>query len=100
MSQSARYRTAQVHVRDLKDFWVHLAAFVVANAGMMTVNLVQQPDKLWFHWVLLGWGAGLLLHGFKMFGGGIAKNWEEKKIQEIVKRDEAHDAARSKSSTT
>ncbi len=94
MTETARYQTAQKQVRELKDFWVHLAAFVVANAGMMTLNLVQRPDKLWFHWVLLGWGAGLLLHGFKVFGGGIAKNWEEKKIQEIVKRDAEKEGSR------
>jgi hypothetical protein len=100
MTETQPYQAARKHVRELKDFWIHLAAFLVANTGMTTLNLIQQPDKLWFHWVLMGWGAGLLLHAFKVFGGGIAKNWEEKKIQEIVKRDEMKETSRSNSSTT
>ena len=88
MTDIDRYRMASKHVRKLKDFWIHLAAFLVVNAGLLTLNLVKQPDKLWFQWVLLGWGAGLLLHAFLSFGGGIGKNWEERKINQIVKRDE------------
>jgi hypothetical protein len=97
MTDTDRYQVAQKQVQKLKEFWVHLAAYVVVNAGLATLNLVQTPDKLWFQWVLMGWGAGILLHSFQVFGGGLAKNWEEKKIQELVKRDEAKEAARSKS---
>ena len=100
MTETERYQVAQKHVQKLKDFWIHLAVFVVVSAGLTTLNLVKTPDKLWFQWVLLGWGAGILLHCFQVFGGGIAKNWEEKQIQAIVKRDEAKDASRTKSSTT
>lgn len=96
MTETERYQVAQKHVQKLKDFWIHLAVFVAVNAGLTTLNLVRTPERLWFQWVLLGWGAGILLHCFQVFGGGVAKNWEEKKIQAIVKRDEAIDAVRSK----
>ncbi len=95
MTETDRYQVAQKQVQKLKEFWVHLAVFVIVNAGLTTLNLVQTPDKLWFQWVILGWGAGILLHCFQVFGSGFARNWEEKKIQEIVKRDEAKDAART-----
>jgi len=88
MTDTDRHQMARKHVRKLKDFWIHLVAFLVVNAGLMTLNLVKQPDKLWFQWVLLGWGAGVLLHAFLAFGSGIGKNWEERKIKQIVKRDE------------
>ena len=100
MKDAERYQSAKKHVRELKEFWIHLAVFVVVNAGLTTLNLVQTPDKLWFYWVLLGWGAGILLHASQAFGGDIAKNWEERKIQEIVKGDEEKEAARSKPSST
>ena len=51
-----------------QKFWIHLAIFVVVNAGLITLNLVRSPDKYWFHWVLLGWGAGLLLNAYRVFG--------------------------------
>jgi len=50
-----------------------VAIFLVVNAGLITLNLVRSPDKYWFHWVLLGWGAGLLLNAYRVFGCGWAK---------------------------
>lgn len=100
MTDTDRYQMAAKRVQKLKEFWIHLAVYVVVNAGLVTLNLVKQPDKLWAHWVLLGWGAGLLLNAFQVFGGGMATKWEEKKIKELVKRDEEKEAARLKSSAT
>ena len=51
-----------------KKFWIHLGIFVAVNAGLITLNLVRSPDKYWFQWVLLGWGAGLLLNAYRVFG--------------------------------
>jgi hypothetical protein len=88
MTDIDRYRMASKHVRKLKSFWFHLAAFLLVNAGLMTLNLVKQPDKLWFQWVLLGWGAGVLLHALLAFGGRIGKSWEERKINQIMRQEE------------
>ena len=99
MKDKERYEIAQTHVRLQKKFWVHLALFVVVNAVLVTLNLVQSPEKLWVHWVLIGWGAGLVLNAFTAFGSGYAKNWEENKIREMVKHDAEKEAARTKSST-
>ena len=98
MTKAERYQDAKKHVQKQKEFWVHLAVFVIVNAILITLNLAKTPDKLWFHWVLMGWGAGLLLNGFQVFGNGIAKNWEARKIQELVKQDEEEEASRSKAS--
>jgi len=35
---------------------------------------------------MLGWGMGLIFHGFTVFGYG--KSWEERKIQEILEKEE------------
>ena len=96
MTESERYQMARKHVRERKEFWIHIAMFVIVNAGLIALNLVQQPDKLWFHWVLIGWGAGLLLHSFQVFGS----NWEERKVQEFMKREEEKEKAQSNSSAT
>ena len=89
MTESERYQSARKQVRDQRDFWVHLAVFSAVNTGLVTLNLVKSPKKLWVQWVLLGWGAGLLLNGFEVFGGDFSGNWEERKIQEFVKQAEA-----------
>ena len=68
----------ETQLRKQNGFWIHLAVFLVVNAGLITLNFVRSPDKLWFHWVLIGWGAGILLHGFRVFVCGCAKNCEVK----------------------
>ena len=67
-----------------KKFWIHLSVFVAVNAGLITLNLVRSPDKLWFHWVLLGWGAGLLLNAYRVFGCGWMKSGEKSPVSETV----------------
>jgi len=47
-----------------RGFQIHLAVFVLVNALLAGLNLWQHPDKLWFYWVLIGWGLGLLGHAF------------------------------------
>jgi hypothetical protein len=43
----------------------------------------------WFYWPLIGWGIGLGLHAFGVFGfsgggGPWGRQWEERKIQEMM----------------
>ena len=99
-TETERYQRAKSQVQEQKDFWVHLAVFVPVNAGLVALNLVKEPEKLWVHWVLMGWGAGILLHAFKAFGGGAAKDWEERKINEIVKQGDEKESNRPKSSAS
>ena len=65
MTESERYQIAQKQVTEQKKFWGHLVAFIAVNAGLIGLNLFTHPEKLWFPWVLMGWGAGLLLHPSK-----------------------------------
>ena len=78
MTPTERKPMADTQVRKRNGFWIHLAVFLAVNAGLITLNLLRTPDKLWFRWVLLGWGAGLLLNGFCAFSGWCEKNGEVK----------------------
>jgi hypothetical protein len=40
------------------------------------------PGYLWFLWPMFGWGIGVVFHAVNVFG--IGKNWEEKKIRELM----------------
>lgn len=100
MTKSERFQMAQTHVREQKTFWIHLALFLVAITGMIAFNLIRHPEKLWFQWVLIGWGAGIVLHGFQAYGGGIAMKWEARKIKKLVKQEEEQEASETESSVT
>ncbi len=64
-------RPNRIQNRDPKlGFFIHLGVYVVVNAGLAALNLINNPNHLWFYWVLLGWGAGILLHAFLAFFTG------------------------------
>lgn len=45
----------------------HLIAYLVINAGLLTLNLITSPGHLWFYWPMFGWGVGLLAHGVSTY---------------------------------
>jgi len=53
---------------------------------LVIINLVTSPDALWFYWVTVFWGIGIIWHAIGVFGK-LGKNWEEKKIKELMEKD-------------
>lgn len=51
-----------------RKFAVHLFAYVAAVLILLYVNLTVTPKVWWFYWVALGWGAGIVAHGWCAFG--------------------------------
>ena len=45
-----------------RGFAVHLFAYVAVIALLFVVNLTATPERWWFYWVALGWGAGVAAH--------------------------------------
>jgi fatty acid desaturase len=81
-----RYERAHARVQAIKGFYVHVIAFVVVNVALFALN-VGVGGVWWFYWPLLGWGIGLGLHALVVFsfgGGPWGRQWEERKIQEMV----------------
>jgi hypothetical protein len=46
----------------MRAFVIHLGAFLVVNIVLAALNLVRNPQHIWFIWVLAGWGIGLAAH--------------------------------------
>jgi len=49
-------------------FLIHAAVFVAVNVALIAINVVVTPAHPWAVFPLLGWGLGLLMHGFAAFG--------------------------------
>ena len=90
MSEQGKYDRAKQKVESLKAFYNHVISFVVVNIGLVVVNLLTSPEKLWFYWVTIFWGLGLLVHAFSTFGRGafMSREWEEQKIKDYMEKDE------------
>ena len=44
-------------------FGMHLALFVLVVVAAAALNLYATPDRIWFIWVLAGWGIAVGAHG-------------------------------------
>jgi uncharacterized membrane protein YgdD (TMEM256/DUF423 family) len=86
-----KYEKAKKRVEELKSFYGNLATYVAINAILIIINLVTSPRSLWFYWVTIFWGIGILIHASKVFifkGKFLGEEWEEKKIKEILEKEE------------
>ena len=54
--------------RKARSFTVHLFAYVATVLILLFVNLTVTPKVWWFYWVALGWGAGIIAHGWCALG--------------------------------
>ena len=76
--------TARQQARKEREFYAHLAKFLVVMAGLVTINLLTSPSYLWFFWPLLGWGVGLTSHAAAVFGANVGGGWVERRTRELM----------------
>ena len=84
--ENSKYLLAVERVEKLKKFYSSLASFIIVMPFLIFINLSFTPFFYWFWFPLLGWSIGLVsqlleVNNFNVFLG---KNWEEKKIREIM----------------
>lgn len=86
LEQTPEYRSALCRVRQLRGFYTHLSVYLAVNAGLLVINLVSSPGRLWAVWPLAGWGIGLLIHAAGVFLGArwLGAEWERRKVEELV----------------
>lgn len=89
MGDDERYQRARARVQQLRGFYTHAAVYVFVNVILLIINLLISPTSLWFYWPLLGWGIGVAAHAFSVYGaGGLwGKDWEERKIRDLMDRE-------------
>ena len=76
---------AKRRVAALKGFYVHLAVFLALNIGLAAINVVT-GGEWWVHWVVLGWGIGVIAHALAVFGpqSKFVADWEVRKVQQFL----------------
>ena len=86
-SKQQRYLKAQKRVKDIKGFYSHMTVYCIIIPIIIFMNLKFEPNFHWFWFSVYAWGSGLFIHWLKVFGFklfGIGKDWEEKRIKEIM----------------
>jgi hypothetical protein len=85
-NENTAYYRAKKRVEELKGFYGNLISYCCVIPILIFANLTYSPQFQWFWFSAAGWGFGLLMHAFKVFG--YSSNWEERKIQEILRKEE------------
>lgn len=86
MTKSEEYQKAKKRVEAKLSFFIHAAIYCGVNAILMVINLTSSTGKIWFIWPLLGWGAGLALHGVLVFMGQNQWSLKEKMIKKELEK--------------
>ncbi|WP_337966925.1 histidine kinase [uncultured Flavobacterium sp.] len=83
--ENKAYFRAKKRVEELKGFYANVISYCCVIPCLIFVNLTFSPGFQWFWFSALGWGFGVAMHAFKVFG--YSSNWEERKIREILERE-------------
>ncbi|MDX1762073.1 MAG: 2TM domain-containing protein [Christiangramia sp.] len=86
VNQENAYFKAKQRVKEIKEFYGNLISYCVVIPFLVFVNYYTYWDFQWFWFPLFGWGIGLTIHGFSVFGYG--SDWEERKIQELMEKEQ------------
>lgn len=84
-NQNSAYLSAQSKVREIKEFYSNLISYCVIIPFLIFINYYTYWDFKWFWFPLFGWGIGVAIHGFTVFGYG--RSWEERKIREFMEEE-------------
>jgi hypothetical protein len=80
------YYKAKRQVDELRKFYTSLISYFVIIPFLIFINLRSNEHFQWFWFPAFGWGFGLTMKGFRVFG--YSNNWEERKIQQILNKEE------------
>ncbi|MBU2581589.1 MAG: 2TM domain-containing protein [Alphaproteobacteria bacterium] len=47
-----------------QGFLIHLIVYISVMILLFIIDMMTSPGSYWFQWPLLGWGIGVLGHGF------------------------------------
>ncbi|MEM7085753.1 MAG: 2TM domain-containing protein [Bacteroidota bacterium] len=84
-----KYDRAKKHVEELKGFYIHFAIYLIMVPVFIFLNFKSQGFP-WAIFPIVGWGAGVSGHAMEVFNYNpfLGKNWEERKIRELMDKDD------------
>ncbi len=84
-SENTAYFKAKARVKEIKEFYGNLISYCLVIPVLIYINYTTYWKFQWFWFPVFGWGLGLTIHAFTVFGYGA--NWEERKIEEIMAKE-------------
>ena len=88
--QEQAYIKATKRVKDIKGFYIHVIVNVLSIPIIVAVNLLFVPGFHFFWFAVFGILLSIIIHWLIVFGFpkfGLGKEWEEKKIKQILREN-------------
>jgi len=73
-------------LKNKRGFYQNVVAYVVVNAFLVLVWALSGAGYFWPIWVMAGWGIGVVLHAWTVFG---QKPITEEQIQKEMRRGDS-----------
>ena len=101
--EEREYIAAKKKVKKIKGFYIHFLVYVLVNifiSGVIVFGFTRGDDRTFFNaitnfgvyatWVF--WGIGVFFHWIGVFEvvSFIGKDWEDKKIKELMEKELQH----------
>jgi Na+/melibiose symporter-like transporter len=82
---------ARKQIKRLREFYILCGTALLVVALTAVVNLVTDPDRLWFLWVVFGFAIAIGFSALDVFARDrvLGPAWEERKLREILERQRA-----------
>jgi len=84
LHENKSYKRAKERITELKSFYIMIVGYVLLVPFVYFLNIKTIPDYHWFWFPTIGCAISILGYSIYLFTG---KNWEEKKIQELMKKE-------------
>ena len=68
-------------------FYSHFVVFILVNLLLFFIDVIVNKGKIWFFWVLIGWGIGIISHYVRVFV--IGDRFLDKLTQKEIERYKA-----------
>jgi len=82
MDEEERRKAAVKRLKDKREFWGHVIAYILVNGLLVVVWWVTSDGGFfWPMWPLLGWGIGLGFHAWDVFQKPISEEAIRKEME-------------------
>jgi hypothetical protein len=84
-----KYALAKEQVEKIKGFYIHFTIYLIFVPVFIWLNYISESGFPWAIFPIGGWGFGVLGHASETFNYNpfFGKNWEERKIKEMMDKD-------------
>ena len=84
MTDKERREAAIERLKEKRDFFTHLVAYVVVNAFLVVVwAMTDNTGYFWPIWPIAGWAIGLVIHAFETFRAPVSEDAIKREMERM-----------------